>query len=227
MKTLASEKPGIREQYLLSKMDNPLFGASHPSVGKDDLAQARLLDGMDRDRYLETFQTLVQRAADLEPNTPSETILELKEQLDRSYQQACALPGNMDSVKQAIIRLVDVIMQAVRDGAGNDLQAQQQLVEEELARKAHYQLQEIPLVAALMHPDSPVAADELIPALLGVKEDHLSAVVTLFDERQLASICHDAAAFLAQLDPEHSFADAWDRLRLIEAHYRQRQPSTH
>lgn len=206
-------------------MNNPLFGEVRSKVGKDDLAQARLEDGLEKDRFLTAFQALVQQAVDLQPDTPSETVLELKAGLDHSYQQACALPGDMTPIKESIIRLVDLIMQAIRAGAGNDAHVQQQLIEEDIARKAHYELQEIPLVAALMHPDSPVAADELIPSLLSEAEQSLAATLALFDEQQMAALCHDAGVFLAQHDPERRLADAWARLQVIEDHYRRLQPS--
>ena len=225
MKHVPKDRPGVREQQLLRKMNNPLFGEVRSRIGKDDLAQARLQDGLEKDRFLTTFQALVQRAVDLQPNTPSETILEIKAELDHSYQQACALPGDMRPIKESIIRLVDLIMQAIRAGAGNDAHVQQQLTEEDVARKAHYELQEIPLVAALMHPDSPVAADELIPSLLSEAAQSLAATLTLFDEQQMAALCHDAGVFLAQHDPEHRLTDAWARLELIENHYRQLEPS--
>ena len=225
MNYVPKDRPGVREQQLLRKMNNPLFGAVRSKVGKDDLAQARLQDGVEKDRFLTAFQALVQQAVDLQPDAPSETVLEIKAELDHSYQQACALPGDMTPIKESIIRLVDLIMQAIRAGAGNDAHVQQQLIEEDIARKAHYELQEIPLVAALMHPDSPVAADELIPSLLSEAEQSLAATLTLFDEQQMAALCHDARVFLAQHDPERRLADAWARLQLIEDHYRRLQPS--
>lgn len=207
-------------------MNNPLFGAQRSSVGKDDLARARLEDGVEKDQFLAAFRTLIQKAVDLQSNAPSETILEIKEQLDRSYQQACALPGDMSAIKQSIMRLIDTIMQAIRDGAGNDVHARQQLIEEDIARRAHFELQEIPLVAALMHPDSPLGSDELIPSLLSEADGSLARTLALFDEQQIAAICHDAGEFLAQHDPERRLADAWARLQLIEDHYRQLRPST-
>jgi hypothetical protein len=225
MNHVPKDRPGVREQQLLRKMNNPLFGEVRSKVGKDDLAQARLEDGVERDRFITAFQALVQRAVDLQPDAPSETVLEIKAELDHSYQQACALPGDMTAIKESIIRLVDLIMQAIRAGAGNDAHVQQQLIEEDIARKAHYELQEIPLVAALMHPDSPVAADELIPSLLSEAAQSLAATLTLFDEQQMAALCHDARVFLAQQDPERGLADAWARLQLIEDHYRRLQPS--
>ena len=118
MTHVSKDRPGVREQQLLRKMNNPLFGEIQSTVGKDDLAQARLEDGLEKDRFLAAFQGLIQKAVDLQPNTPSETVLEIKAELDRSYQQACALPGDMTPVKQSIIRLVDLIMQPSRAGWG-------------------------------------------------------------------------------------------------------------
>lgn len=217
-------RPGIREQHLLRKQANPLFGDA--PVSKEDLARARLADGMEQDDFMVIFQTLVRQAVELEPNTPTETVLELKEQLDRCYQQACALPGDMQQVKQAIRKLQGVIMQAMQRGAGNDAFAQQQLQEEEIARQAHFELQELPLVAALTHADSPIAATELIPSLLSEADDSLQRSLVIFDETQLASICHEARAFLQQHDPDSEFEDAWRRLELIESHYRALQPGS-
>ena len=63
-------------------MNNPLFGEVRSKVGKDDLAQARLQDGVEKDRFITAFQALVQRAVDLQPDAPSETVLEIKAELD-------------------------------------------------------------------------------------------------------------------------------------------------
>ena len=48
MNHVPKDRPGVREQQLLRKMNNPLFGEVRSKVGKDDLAQARLEDGVAR-----------------------------------------------------------------------------------------------------------------------------------------------------------------------------------
>ena len=226
MNTAPANQPGIREQHLLRKRDNPLFDAPYNRIGNEDLMRARLEDGMEKDDFMITLQTLVQRAVELEPNAPSETVLELKEQLDQCYQQACALPGDQQTVKQALQKLLAIIMRAMRAGAGNDAFAQQQLREEEIARQAHFALQELPLVAALTHAYSPIAEQELIPTLLSEPDDSLAATLVIFDENQLAAICHDATAYLQLRDPGRAWTDAWRRLGLIETHYRDIQPGS-
>jgi hypothetical protein len=215
----ADEHPGVREGHLLRKKDNPLFAAASRKVSPEALADARRNDGAEREQFVEQFQALVQRAVALDPNTPSETILELKEQLDHSYQRACGLPGDQSHIKDAIRKLVAVIMRAVRSGIGNDAHAARQLDEEDMARQTHYELQEVPLVAALTHPESPIATDELIPSLLSEDDASLERCLILFDDSQLATICHTAEDYLQDRDPERQLTAAWRRLDLICAHY--------
>ncbi len=227
MKPDVKERPGIREQHLLRRSNNPLFDAERREVRSEDFATARLDDGQELDRFMQEFQSLVQRAVDLKPNAPSETVLEIKAALDKSYQQVCALPGDQSQVKQAITRLVDAVMQAVRNGIGNDALARQELDDEETARRTHFSLQELPLVTALTHPDPPIGEDELLPSLLSEPDETLAPSLTIFDREQLEVICEDARAFLAQQDPDRTIEDAWRRLELMESIYRQSQQPTH
>jgi len=219
-------RPGVRERHLLRKRNNPLFSVTEREVSNEALAEARLADGLEMDRFLQEFQTLVKRAVELDPNTPSETILEIKEQLDHSYQRVCALPGDQSAIKQAIRQLIEVIMKAVRSGIGNDAYAERQLEEEVIAREAHFELQELSLVAALTHADSPVSEEEFVPSLLSEVDEKLERCLLLFDEGQLAAISNDAEVFLEKTDPDKQLVDAWRRLALIQDYYRRLLPDT-
>lgn len=208
-------KPGMRELHLLRKKDNPLFSKDGARISNDQIYKARLEDDVDARDFMENFRKLVQEAVDLKPNTPSDTILDLKERLDQAYQHACALPGDTAEAKNAIRKLLDLIMKSVREGAGSDQVALQKLRDEDAARKAHFELQEIGLVAALTHDQSPVAEDELIPSLLSETEDILQITLALFDPDQLALILRDAEKFLNELDSKHHYTEAWSRLDVI------------
>jgi hypothetical protein len=223
MSSPLQDKPGVREQHLLRRKHNPLFDEQRRDVSNEALARARLDDGVEMDSFMTDFQRLVQKAVDLKPNTPSETVLEIKQELDRSYQRACALPGDQQQIKGAIIKLLASIMRAIRAGAGNDAYAQQQLDDEDAARKLHFEMQELPLVSALTHPQSPVAEDELIPSLLSEPAEALTRTLRLFDENQLAAILSGAQALLKQRDPQRALAAAWQGLQLIEAGYHDMQ----
>jgi hypothetical protein len=222
----ATERPGVREQHLLRKRNNPLFREAAREVSNEALVTARLQDGLDMDRFMPEFQQLVHRTVALEPNSPSDTILEIKEQLDHAYQRACALPGDQSHIKEAVRKLVGVIMQAVRAGIGNDAYAARQLEEEQLARAAHYELQELSLVSALTHAESPVSHDELLPSLLSETDRNLQRCLILFDYNQLAALCSDGESYLRAIDPGRSLSDAWRRLELICASYRQLDPDS-
>jgi hypothetical protein len=223
MDSTSNRKPGMREQHLLRKQDNPLFDGQEP-VTPQQLAEARLSDDLERDRFVENFTSLVRRAAELNPNTPSETILEIKEELDRSYQQACALPGDQKKFKDAIRKLVKVIMDSVWKGVTEDQHAQQQLRDEQFARDMHFQLQEVPLVSALTHPNSPITEDELIPTVLSEPLSDLAMALQVFDENQIEVLYSDAGAFLHSKDPERKLADAWERLTFIGSYLRKLRP---
>ena len=67
MSSASTGRPGIREQHLLRKQDNSLFDPSQRRVSTEDLARARLHDGMERDDFMLAFQALVQNAIELEP----------------------------------------------------------------------------------------------------------------------------------------------------------------
>ncbi|MEW8459567.1 MAG: hypothetical protein AB2653_04590, partial [Candidatus Thiodiazotropha endolucinida] len=88
----------------------------------------------------------------------------------------------------AIKKLVEVIMRSVWKGSGNASLAHQELEQEEIARRAHYELLESPLVADLLDPESPIAQDELLPALLSADQAEFEAAVTLFDPVQLKAL---------------------------------------
>ena len=215
-------KPGVREQHLLRKKDNPLFSQEQRSVSSDDFDKARLMDDMDVDRYMRCFEDLVQQAIDLKPNADSQVVLELKEQLDQNYQQICALPGDTEKIKKAILTLLDLVMKSVWKGVGEDAVAQQKLRDEEIARETHFKVQEISLVAALTHEHSPVIEDELVPSLLSESEGDLSITLSLFDDDQLLSLAADASKYLAEQDSSHDYPQAWLRLAQMEKQINER-----
>jgi len=212
-------KPGVRELHLLRLQACPLVSEEKRSIDHVRLERARLHDNSDREAFMVDFQQLVQQAVELEPNTPSETILALKEQLDQAYQRACALPGDQEEIKGAIRKLVAVIMQSIRNGIGNDNYARRQLDDEDLAREEHFALQEIPLVSALTHADSPVAEDELVPCLLCEEPDTLARILHLFDDRQTGVILNDATRLLTEQDPDRAQVNAWQNLAAIQSYF--------
>ena len=191
-----SQIPGQRERHLRRKQDNPLFPESERQVSAETLEEAQRQDHEALTDFITDFRTLVHKVAGLSPNEGSEVILDLKERLDQAYERAARMVDDQSETQQAISKLVGIIMQAVRRGAGGDPVALQELADEETARQAHYALLEYPLVADLLDPDSVIGEQELVPTLLSAGEAELQAACSLFDPQQLKNLAQRAEALL-------------------------------
>lgn len=90
-------------------------------------------------------------------------------------------------------------MRNVERGAAGDPQALEELAQERIARDAHFELLRSPLVADLLHPQSAIAAEDLVPSLLSADEQDLDAALQLFDREQLGQLYNDARQQLANI----------------------------
>jgi hypothetical protein len=217
-----THKPGRRERHLRRKHGNPLFAWPPHEVEPEELLAAQKADHEEREAFAAAFASLVQRAASLEANAASEQVLALKEQLERQYEQACGLPEDHGKEKEAIKRLIAVIMRAVWRAAGEDPLAHRELEDEERARVTHFALLEHPLVADILHPESPIRPDELAASILCSSEEEASAASQLFDAEQLALIVQQGRKIAGRLDAEGvEGSEARRRLALLEARRRE------
>jgi hypothetical protein len=198
MHLLYSELPGRHERQLLRKQDNPLFAEAQRNISQSELSEAQRLDHEELEAYIRDLRKLVGEAVALGPHEQSDVILDLKARLDQAYESACRLADDQTPNKEAIRKLVDVIMRAVWKGAGNDTLAHQELEQEEAARETHYALLESPLVADLLDPASLIKGDELLPVLLTAKREEFEAAITLFDPGQLRALCQQGAELRRQ-----------------------------
>ena len=209
---------GRRERHLARRHLNPLFVVPLAEIGPDTLAEARRHDQQDAIEFHQRFRTLVRRAAELSPNEPSERVLELKSELEKAYEEAAGLGDDHSHPQKAIGALIEAIMRAVWQGARDDPLAHHELEQEESSRSLHFALLEYPLITDLLHPDSPIAPDELVPTLLSAPADALDAALQLFDAEQIAALSADARRLLGQLRQEgYELPQAWARLAQIEA----------
>ncbi|MBI5042081.1 MAG: hypothetical protein HZB57_13045 [Gammaproteobacteria bacterium] len=218
MKPQFSTHPGAQERQLIRCADNPLFPTKRRQVIQIEVTQAQRRDAEEAQAFQADFRALLKRAIELDPQADSDVILKLKEDLDHTYERCCGLGGDQREIKTALRKLLEHTMQAVWRGAANDPAAQANLREEELAREAHFQLLELPFIADLIRPDSPIGPDELVPSLLSESAASVAAALELFDADHRVVLCRDARALLEALPP--SVADlttAWTRLTQLEA----------
>jgi len=194
-----AERPGPRERHLRRRQGNPLFPEARRQVSPPDWISARRADAEELEGFVTTFQALVGEAAALEAKSESEQVLDLKARLEQAYEQCAGLGGDVTELKGALRTLLDLVMQAIARGAQGDALAVAELQREALARSAHFELLEEPLVADLLRPDSPIEQDELVPVLLSTTQQALQAVLHLFDAAQLEALCAEGRALLATL----------------------------
>lgn len=194
-----THRPGRRERHLRRGHENPLFAWPPVAVEPLDLLAAQKADHEEMEAFRDAFRALVQRALDLLPNAGSDLVLALKEDLERHYEQACGLPEDQDRERAALRRLIDLTAQAVRRAAGNDPLARAELDAAEEARAIHFRLLEQPLVADLLHPESPIAPDELLPSLLTASPAELAAALEVFDPDQVQALVRQGEALLDRL----------------------------
>jgi hypothetical protein len=194
-----THKPGRRERHLRRRHGNPLFGWPPEEVAPELLLEAQRLDHEEMEAFRARLRELVQRAVELPPDAGSDPVLALKADLERHYEQACGLPEDHAEAKQALAKLIAVIMRTLLRHTGDDPTAQQELTDEAAAREIHFRLLEQPLVADLLHPDSPIGPQALTPALLSATDAEFDAACGLFDGPQLAVIVDEAAALQARL----------------------------
>lgn len=213
VKIAFSERPGRYERHFRRKLDNPLFPRPIQEFGNEDLLEVQRQDHEELLSFLQSLRQLVGQAVTLQPNEETQVILDLKAELEKHYEQACGLADNQSANKQAIAQLIDAIMATVQRNAAGDALAEQELREEALARSTHFSLLESTLVADLLHPQSVIQADELVPVFLTDPEDAVRPAMELFDAEQRLQIAADMRALLQ--DSAFADGDLCDRLEWL------------
>ena len=208
-----SERPGRHERHFRRKLGNRLMPCPLPEeYDKADLLEVQRLDHEELLQFLAGLRDTVGRAASLQPREESQVVLDLKAELEKMYETACGLADEQGGNKSAIRQLIAVIMDKIREGAGEDALAAQELAQEEAARTTHFRLLEYPLIADLLHPQSLVASNELVGVLLTDPENEVAEALALFDRAQLQAIYEEAAGLLEETGLSASYAQ---RLSLL------------
>lgn len=209
-----SERPGRHERHFRRKLGNRLMPCPLPEAyDKADLLEVQRLDHEELLQFLTGLRETVRKAVDLQPREESQVVLDLKAELEKMYETACGLADEQGGNKSAIRQLIAVVMDKIREGAGADALAAQELAQEEAARTTHFRLLEYPLIADLLYPQSLVAPNELVAVLLTDPENEVAEALTLFDRAQLQAICDEAAGLLEETGLSASYAQRLGLLR--------------
>ena len=201
MTFIPSENPGAFERHLIRRYNNPLFEDHQTEINSDTLMEVQKKDHDILQQFMIDVKETMTKAVTFKPNEDSEVILAIKDQLDKLYATSVSVADDQTRVKESIKKLLTVIMQSVRQGAGNDAHALQELEQEEGARAANFEFLESKLVADILDPDSPIDNDDLVPTLLSIKDkDELALATQLFDLEQITFLLGEGETLLNKLD---------------------------
>lgn len=197
-----SVNPGAFERHLIRRNENILFGSRQTEVTSDSLQENQKKDHDILQQFMHDFREVMTLAVALKANEDSDVILEIKDKLDKAYAGSVSIADDQSRVQDSIKKLLDVVMQSVRKGAGDDAQALQELEQEDTAREANFAFLESKLVADILDPDSPITDEDLIPTLLSAEKDDLALATQLFDKDQMTYLIHESETLLNKLDAE-------------------------
>jgi hypothetical protein len=210
-----SELPGRHERHYKRRLDNPLF--REPATLNDaDLLDAQRLDHEELLAFITELRATVERALNLKSNEESDVILKLKEDLERLYETSAGLADEQGANQQALNQLLNAVMNTIRSNTTGDSLAEQEMAMEQQARQMHFELLQHSLVADLLHPETLIAPDQLVPTLLSSPTEQVKAVMVIFDPEQLAMISQEAQALLSEHDPQQKNVDAQTNLTVIQ-----------
>ncbi len=210
-----SKLPGMYERMLQRRINNPLFKS--PGITHSDLVAAQILDSKNLQDFMPEFNSLVQQIALLSGQIENEKLDDFKVSLDKLYTQCGCLPGDVQTFKQAIRKLIAVITSVVMSNSQDDPMALQKLEDENATRLIHYDLQDITVVADITHPDSPVTEDDLVAILLSETLTDLEKVLPVFSAEQLVFMHKDAEQRLIELQSQgYDLPQAWQNLDYIK-----------
>jgi len=195
-----SENPGAHERHLLRRKQNILFGERSTEVTSDTLQQAQKKDHDILQMFMRDFKQVVTKAVALKPNENSESILTIKDSLDKLYASSISIADDQSKVQESLKKLIQVVITSVKKGAENDSKALQELAQEEAAREAHFAFLESKLVADILDPDSPIENQDLLPTLLCAGKDDLALASQLFDIEQMSFLLQQGKLLLDTLD---------------------------
>jgi len=212
-----SNRPGCWECQLRRKYKNPLFLEDDEEITQAAVDKAHQKDKKERIDFQRDFYALLEEASQLKSQVDSEIILNLKDRVDRLYEKCAGLGGDFSAEKKGLHKLSELIMQAILSSGIQDAKIVDNLQKEMVAREIHFSLLEHPIIAHLLHPESPIKEEEIVPTLLTEEEVSLRAAMSLFSPEQQKILCNAAEQLLTHLKSNgYDLPIAWMRLRVME-----------
>jgi hypothetical protein len=195
-----SQQPGCWERHLQRQYENPLFTDVAQPLTQQKIDAARRQDENETQAFKKSFQALLEEVAALDARVEVEVVLKLGNRIESLYEQGAGLREDLTAEKQGLRKLSELIMQSLWSSATLDAQTQEQLAKETVERERHFSLLEHPVIAHLLHPQSPITQTHIVPTLLTENEAAIQAAMSLFEQEQRAVLCQEAKRLITQLE---------------------------
>lgn len=212
-----SKLPGRHERHFKRKVNNPLFPRPIENYTDDELLEVQRLDHEEIVVFLQTLRQQVEKAVSLKANEESDVVLDLKAELEKLYETACRLGDQQTNNKVALRDLLKVIMSTVSANAGGDSKAEQELMQEQIAREQHFAMLEHALVVDLLDADSLILEDELVAVMLTEDEEQVKVALTMLDDEQRYLLADEAAEVLSakNLMQDEAYVERLNLIRTV------------
>ena len=203
-----SENPGAFERHFIRQNNNKaLF--ENADLSADSLKAQQAQDEKDVNDFQINLAALVQRAVDLEKQTDSQILLDLKSELEQAYTYACSLAGNQEQNKKALNQLIQVFIATINNQIGQDTLAINEMKMEKEAREIHFKMIENPLIADLLRENSPIPQDRLVETLLSETIDSCFQCLSLFQDEQIISLIESGLIIETRLSKNKQWTDQY------------------
>lgn len=201
-------KPGYRERQLKRRANNLLFSESRQQVSQSQIDIGRQKDKEEVIEFITSLQSLLTEVGSFSGREETDTILAVKEKIEKLYEQCAGLEGDHSRERDGLLKLNDAIMKSIRTAAGDDPLAAEELNKEQEARELHLKLLDYPLVVDMLRTDSAIAADELLPTILSENDESIHVALSLFDPQQRQVLIEEAKRLQLDMQLRGSFSDA-------------------
>lgn len=199
---------GAYERHVRRISENPaLFPNRKISIA--DAVQAQDKDQAEFEQAQKELVVLVQQVIDLDAKADSQIILDLKSELERVYTWIASLGGDQQKNKDAIKKLINVMISTIRAQAGNDSLALQEMEMEQQARDEHFRLLEFPLIADLLREQTSIPADDLAATILCEDQAAVELALGFFNGMELTELAEAALKIHQDLNQNSQWKDQY------------------
>jgi hypothetical protein len=177
-----SDNPGCFERHLQRKCENPLFPLDKRNFTQREVDLARQKDQQDAAEFQEELESLLRTVGALPDEADWQQTSNLREKIDVLLHRAAEIGGKTgDSFSLTLHELRKALVDSQKAAIADNDEALNALRAAEQFQKSGTLLFNNVFVAQMRREDTPIAREDIIPALLSESPDTIRAVMEILD----------------------------------------------